>query len=68
MPPRVATPPSTAMRVWCRFRNELTFTGTLLGVAGVYFYTLYRMKSTAPGDLREMTPLPPSDASDKSER
>jgi len=42
-------------------RNWTTFGGILALTASVYVYTLYRMRSTAPGDLRKTLPLPPSD-------
>jgi hypothetical protein len=42
-------------------KNWLTFGGIMFLTASVYLYTLYRMRSTAPGDLRKMLPLPPSD-------
>lgn len=64
-PPKTTagTDANEGFRAWRALarKNWLTFGGIMILTSSVYFYTLHRMRSTAPGDLRKMLPLPPSD-------
>lgn len=41
-------------------RNNRVGAALLLTAGGIYLYTMRHLKATAPGDLSEMQPLPPS--------